>query len=107
MPYTTHASKKKFYQSKEWQYIREKRLNIDNFECQECKRNGLVKIDSKKEKGKKKKIVLNVHHKKEIETHPELALEIENLETLCVSCHNKVHRKGFKPKRKKWDDEKW
>lgn len=82
-------------------------MKRDNYECQQCKREGLVTIDSKKEEGKRKEIVLNVHHKKEIETHPELALELDNLETLCVSHHNKVHGKGFRPKKNKWDDERW
>ncbi|BAM46340.1 HNH endonuclease [Amphibacillus xylanus] len=107
MVYTTPGSKKKFYASGGWLWLREKALERDNYECQECKRNGLVTIDSKKVEGKKKEIVLNVHHIKEIETHPDLALELDNLETLCVSCHNKIHGKGFKPKEKKWNDERW
>lgn len=107
MTYRTPSAKKKFYGSKEWEYIRNERLKLDNFECQQCKREGRVTIDSKKEEGKKKEVVLNVHHKKEIETHPELALEIDNLETLCIPHHNMIHGKGFKPKKKKWNDEKW
>ncbi|WP_405100790.1 HNH endonuclease [Oceanobacillus sp. FSL H7-0719] len=107
MTYSTPSSKKKFYGSKEWLWLRWQAMKRDNFECQQCKREGRVTIDSKKEEGKNKEIVLNVHHKKEIETHPELALEIDNLETLCITHHNIVHGKGFKPKKKKWNDEKW
>lgn len=107
MSYTTPQAKKKFYASLGWEEIREQALIRDNRECQECKRNGLVTVDSIKEEGKNKEIVLNVHHIKEIETHPDLALELDNLETLCVSCHNKVHDKGFKAKKPKWDDERW
>ena len=107
MPYRTPGTKKKFYRSKEWEYIRNERLKLDNFECQQCKREGFVKVDSKKVEGKRKEIVLNVHHIKEIEFHPELALEIDNLETLCIHHHNKVHGKGFKPKKKRWNDERW
>lgn len=107
MTYSTPGSKKKFYGSVEWAYIRGQAMKRDNYECQECKRNGLVTIDSKKIEGKHKEIILNVHHIKEIETHPELALEIDNLETLCVRHHNIVHGKGFKPKKKKWNDERW
>lgn len=107
MAYSTPDSKYRFYRTKEWEYIRRQALSRDSFECQQCKREGLVTVDSKKEKGKRKEIALNVHHIKEIETHPDLALEIDNLETLCVRHHNIVHGKGFKPKENKWDDERW
>lgn len=100
MPYTTHKDKMRFYRSKDWLYLREQALKRDNYECQQCKRDGLVKIGSGKTK-------LNVHHIKEIETHPELALELDNLETLCVSCHNKVHGRGYVRQKKKWNDERW
>jgi|SRR5699024_3519179 len=105
--YTAHKDKMRFYRSKDWLYIREQALKRDNYECQQCKRDGLVKIDSKKEEGKRKKVILNVHHKKEIETHPELALELDNLETVCVSCHNKIHGRGYVRQEKKWNDERW
>ena len=41
----------------------------DNNECQECKRNGKVSIDTNEysEKAKRKKIKLVVHHIKELE----------------------------------------
>ena len=41
-----------------------------------------------------------VHHIKELEDHPELALVDDNLVSLCVSCHNKAHpEKGTKAQR--------
>ncbi|PEU72993.1 alpha/beta hydrolase, partial [Bacillus thuringiensis] len=44
----------------------------------------------------------------ELEHHPELALEIDNLETVCVDCHNKEHGRTFEKKPNKWEnDEKW
>ncbi len=48
-----------------------KRQKRDNYECKE--------------------IQLVVYHIKELEHLPELALEIDNLETVCVDCHNKEH----------------
>lgn len=107
MAYSTPGSKKKFYGSVEWAYIRGQAMKRDNYECQHCKQEGLVTIDSKKVEGERKEIILNVHHKKEIETHPELSLEIDNLETVCVSHHNRIHGKGFKPREDKWQDERW
>ncbi|MBC1420103.1 HNH endonuclease [Listeria fleischmannii] len=85
-----------FYKSKEWRRMREFILKRDNHECQECKRNGKVTTDER----------LDVDHLLELEDYPELALEPTNLETKCVTCHNKKHNR-FVKKENKWDDEKW
>ncbi|MEF2247737.1 HNH endonuclease [Paenibacillus sp. IITD108] len=111
--YQTLEQKRKFYDSPEWRGsdgIRNKALERDNYECQECKRNGLVTIDTNEysEKAGRKKIALVVDHIKELEDYPELALEIDNLETLCVGCHNIKHGRVFKQNLNKWEhDEKW
>ncbi|MFK4315493.1 HNH endonuclease [Bacillus mycoides] len=108
--YKTKQQKRKFYDSGEWKSIREQVKKRDNYECQECKRNGHVRVDTNEysESAKRKKIQLVVHHIKELEYYPELALEIDNLETVCVDCHNKEHGRTFKKKINKWEnDEKW
>lgn len=108
--YRTKEAKRKFYDSREWKQLREEVKRRDNYECQECKRNGLVKIDTNEysEKARRKKIQLVVHHKQELEEHPELALEIDNLETLCVECHNREHGRTFERNVNKWEhDERW
>lgn len=58
-------------------------------------------------RAKRKKIPLVVHHIKELENHPEFTLDIDNLETVCVDCHNKEHGRVFEQKESKWNDEKW
>lgn len=108
--YKTEQQKRKFYDSGDWKKMREDVKRRDNFECQECKRQGRVTIDTNEysESAKRKKIMLVVHHIKELEHHPELALEIGNLETVCVDCHNKEHGRDFKRKINKWEhDERW
>ncbi len=35
-----------------------------------------------------------VHHIKPIETHPELRLVMENLQSLCTPCHDAAHKGG-------------
>jgi len=71
----------KFYKSKQWLSLRLIALERDNYECQECKRKGrYYKAE-------------NVHHKKEVKTHPYLALDINNLECLCIRCHNEEHKR--------------
>ena len=108
--YKTKEQKRKFYDSGNWKRLREEVKKRDNYECQECKRNGLVRIDTNEysERAKRKKIQLVVHHRKELEHHPELALDINNLETVCVDCHNKEHGRVFVKKENKWaKDERW
>ncbi|MEF2965046.1 HNH endonuclease signature motif containing protein [Paenibacillus sp. M1] len=108
--YKTQEQKRKFYDSGSWKQIREVVKKRDNYECQGCKRNGTVSIDSNEysESAKRKKIALVVDHIKELEDYPELALEIDNLETLCVACHNAKHDRAFEVNLNKWQyDEKW
>jgi 5-methylcytosine-specific restriction enzyme A len=110
--YKTLLQKRKFYDSRDWKQLREEVKKRDNYECQECKRQGLVFLntDELNKSGKRKKIKLVVHHIKELEDHPDLALEIDNLETVCVNCHNKIHGRvnEFIHKENKWaHDEKW
>jgi 5-methylcytosine-specific restriction enzyme A len=107
--YKTQQQKRKFYDSGLWKQVREKIKQRDNYECQECKRQGRVAVDSNEysEKAKRKKIQLVVHHIKELELHPELALNEDNLETVCVDCHNKEHGRDFGKKKNKWNDERW
>jgi len=103
--YKTKEQKLKFYKSKEWKQLRLKILERDNYECQECKRNGLVYTDNHNPDKHKR---LDVDHLKEIENFPELALDIDNCEVKCVKCHNKKHNRfKFKKKKNKWNDEKW
>ena len=106
--YKTPAQKKKFYRSKHWELLRQEALKRDNWECQACKREGKVFVDSVKEEGKKKEVRLNVHHIEEIEHRPDLALVLSNLETICIDHHNRLHDRNFARRTKpKWDDERW
>lgn len=111
--YKTDAQKKGFYNSTAWKRLRQQALERDNFECQHCKEEGRVTVDSIKEQGEHKRIVLNVDHKYPIEFYPKLALVLENLQTLCIYHHNlkegrldKLKKHQFSGK-KKWDDERW
>ncbi|WP_312093767.1 HNH endonuclease [Niallia sp.] len=112
--YKTKEQKAKFYNSSQWKKLREDIKKRDSYECQECKRQGRVAIDKNEysEKAKRKKIALVVHHIKELEQYPELATDKDNLETVCVNCHNKEHGRylhGFNNKKvNKWaHDERW
>lgn len=91
----------RFYKSKEWQITRKRVLERDNYECQQCKRDGkLTTYDKSKRKS------LDVDHILSLEHHPEFAHDLNNLETLCIKCHNKKEKRFIK-KENKWKDEKW
>ena len=97
----TDKEVKKFYNSKEWK--NQKRIHIlkrDKFECQDCK----ARLREANEKGiklsaeeRKIRRATEVHHIKELKEYPELALEDDNLVSLCTQCHNVRH--GRNPKR--------
>jgi 5-methylcytosine-specific restriction enzyme A len=108
--YRTKEQQRKFYKSSQWNGVngvRKQVLMRDNYECVMCKREGKVHLDSVKVKSERKSIELNVHHIKELEHHPELALELDNLQTVCLRHHNKEHNR-FQGSLNKWeDDERW
>lgn len=106
--YKTDEQKRTFYKSGAWNNLRQQALKRDNYECQECKRQGKVHVDSVKVEGERKSVELNVHHKYEIKHYPKLALTLDNLETLCLNCHNVMHDRVFgQTKANRWDDEMW
>lgn len=68
-----------FYKTTAWLKCREAILIRDHYLCQPCLRKGRVTTAN------------TVHHIKPLEDYPELALDEENLESICPSCHNKEH----------------
>lgn len=87
----------RFYKSRAWMDKRLEALERDNNECQQCKRRGKYrKADC-------------VHHIKEVKPHPELALTLDNLMSLCNTCHNEIHDRlaAVKAQPKFVNEEKW
>ena len=68
-----------FYRSTKWKQKREAILRRDNYLCQNCKRYGRY-VEA-----------VAVHHIKHYDEFPELALDNNNLVSLCNACHNKAH----------------
>lgn len=101
----TDTEAKKFYDSKAWQTKRIEILKRDRFECQDCRariQKAVAKGKWLPEKEKKIARAEQVHHIQELKEHPELALDNDNLISLCVRCHNIRHgRVPHKFKRKK------
>lgn len=100
---STKESRSLFYQSIQWRDKRQAILERDNFECQWCKAEGKVTLRDDS--------VLEIDHIQELVDHPELALDDDNLRTLCKDCHNKRHgRMNYRhknPKLNRWQDERW
>ena len=72
---------KGFYHSKEWVKCRRGYLGSKYYVCERCGRPATI-----------------VHHKKFINTsnidNPEITLSWDNLEALCIDCHNKIHNRN-------------
>lgn len=99
---STKQARARFYGSSEWRAFRESILERDNYECQWCKEQGRVTS--------KYNSILEVDHIEELKDRPDLALDPDNLRTLCKDCHNKRHKRfNYRPseKKRKWDDEWW
>lgn len=86
--YKRDRASRSFYKSTAWERAREQALIRDNHLCQHClKRQRLTLADM-------------VHHIKPISDYPDLALVLDNLLSLCNSCHNKEHgAEGMKEER--------
>lgn len=93
----------KFYNSRTWRNFRIKILQRDHYECQYCKAKKVRKIVR----------ATHVHHVQELKDRPDLALEPDNLISLCHTCHEEVHDRLAKANeaRKKevkfMNDERW
>lgn len=73
----------RFYNSSEWRILSRTRLQRDGYKCVKCGQ-----------------IASEVDHIKPIQTPDgwELRLDYDNLQSLCLDCHNKKHER-FKKKR--------
>lgn len=87
-----------FYTSTAWIHLRRKALARDHYECVWCKQQGKVTTN--------KDTVLEVDHIRELKDYPELALELDNLRTLCKECHNKRHHR-YQSRENRFDDEQF
>lgn len=100
--YTTAEDRMKFYKGSRWRKLRQQVLQEQNYECQECKRQGRVTLaDPEKHKS------LDIDHIEELSVRPDLAYEITNLQILCIPCHNAKHGRWKKKKENKWTNDEW
>ena len=79
--YIDGSSRNRKYTRKVWINLAKECYKRDNFMCKQCGKKGGL---------------LNAHHIIPWAGNPELAFELDNLITLCVSCHAKLHNRRFK-----------
>ena len=77
------VKEEKFYKSSAWEKKRLEILERDNYECQVCKEGGGFAPAT------------TVHHLKHLEDRPDLALDNDNLVSVCAACHNREHPERF------------
>lgn len=80
-----------FYKTKAWKDCRTAYLHTVGGLCEECMKRGIIRSAD------------IVHHKIQLNDdnahEPEIALSFENLEAVCIECHNALHYGKAKPKR--------
>ena len=85
--YRDNGQKKQpIYNTSTWQRLRRMAKQRDCYLCQECLRNKRITKATE------------VHHLQSVDDHPELALSLDNLVSLCRDCHEATKRRS-KPER--------
>ena len=74
------TKERRFYNSAQWQKVRELKRRHDPL-CEQCKREGKVVLADL------------VHHKAEVRQDWDKRLNLDCLESLCTSCHEKIHQR--------------
>jgi 5-methylcytosine-specific restriction endonuclease McrA len=76
--YRRDKDRQAFYQSAAWRGVRDLRLSLNPY-CAPCLARGDYTPAT------------FVHHKVPIEVDPSLALDLDNTESQCRSCHSRLH----------------
>lgn len=91
-----------FYNSHTWRKLADQVKRRDNYECQHCKAQGLVRSS-------KQGVRLIADHIEELKDRPDLALDPTNLRTLCHDCHERRHgnRSSGTSSCNRWAGDEW
>ena len=112
----TQKEKLKFYKSIAWRKKRDYIMQRDHYQCQEClKRVTTATAKGIELTGRDRYInrATQVHHIQHLDERPDLALDDDNLEAVCLHCHNVLHGRDtdnlnkLKKKDKPVSEEKW
>ena len=85
-----------FYSTDAWRRCRAAALRRDHGLCQRCLKEGRRTVTPG---GASFPVMADmVHHIMHLEDHPELALNLDNLVSLCSACHEKEHPERHRTK---------
>lgn len=104
---------KAFYNSSAWKHKRIEILERDRYECQDCRKRLKKAAEHGEQLAGRDRLIRRaeeVHHVRELKEHPELALDNDNLISLCTQCHNIRHGRHpqrFVKRKKRLTEEKW
>lgn len=104
---------KAFYNSSAWKHKRMEILERDRYECQDCRKRLKKAAEHGEQLSGRDRLIRRaeeVHHVRELKEHPELALDNDNLISLCTQCHNIRHGRHpqrFAKRKKRLTEEKW
>lgn len=103
----SYGLRQDFYHSKAWQDVRKTIWLKQNLLCNRCNRP--VYVDGISDYiPKEKRLVGIVHHKTYLDNSnvydKDITLNPNNLEGLCIDCHNKEHTRGAVRKGYRFDD---
>lgn len=76
-----HQKFAQFYNSKQWQQLRQAKFDLADGLCENCKKNGIIREG------------VDVHHIIEISKDWSKRLDYDNLILLCKDCHNQIHNR--------------
>ena len=85
MPGTTDKLSEPFYHSAAWKKARRARLLADNYMCTKCME------EFRRGERMRPMPATMVHHVLPITERPDLALDIDNMRSLCDMHHNREH----------------
>ena len=84
-----------FYGTAAWKRARQKALDRDLGLCVWCRQRGRYARDRK---GRRVPVLATmVHHIQHLEDRPDLALDLNNLVSLCDRCHDEAHPEKHAP----------
>lgn len=95
-----HGGKKRdpFYGTEKWQRARQDALDRDGGCCVWCRAAGRTATDRH---GRRVPVLAAlVHHVEPLKARPDLALELDNLVSLCEACHDEAHPEKLAKTRK-------
>ena len=81
-PDKTRLKEQGFYHWPVWRRLRRLALQRDRYLCQDCLEKGVIRTATE------------VHHVAPVDERPELALELDNLRSLCWECHERTKHRG-------------